>query len=297
MTLPIKHSRIIKISFRTIIGILVVFIATLVPIESRAQVDVDRVQRIFLPNPISIPADRDGAFRVYFPYNNPTNESMNDVVAELRVEGSGFVIVPSEIFDLYSSNSGQPISCKELKDVPKFQINPMLGSSASVVYGLQTANNPAAFSGEAVGALNPGASGCIQVTMAIDPSIIVGQEAAVYMNWYVKGELDKNKLPPIGIYNIKAVKGNSNSEECDVNQELYDGICVSVCRLGQIRDAFGACVDQSTINQGLSSANSFDRDAQVFNIYLWLMMIFSTLLGVSICILIYSLIIYRRLRH
>jgi len=280
---------------------IVVFVATLTAtIPTYAQLDIDRVQRVYSPDPVEVPADRDGAFRLFFPYNNPQTSSLNNVVAELRIQGSGFVFVPDQTFDYYYPDNSTPVECNNLEEVPNFEVDVTLSSPASIVYGLQSANNPEAGSGDTVNNLPSGAQGCIRVTLALDPNVIVGQEASVYMNWYVQGEEDTNKLPPIGIYNLRAVQGSNLAQECSIDEELYDGVCVPTCRIGQIRDAFGTCVDQSTLNTDTTNSNNgdggvFTRDIPQFDTAFWLFWIFGGMFIVSIGILSYAIISYRRL--
>jgi hypothetical protein len=262
-----------------------------------AQLNLDRIQRVYQPNPLLIPADRDGAFRLFFPYNNPTGEDYDNVVAEIRIQGSGFAFIPDQTFDYYSEDPSIEVDCSELDDIPKYPVDVTLSSRTSIVYGLQSANNLEEGTGDSVNPLPSGSQGCMQVTLAIDPDVIVGETAIVYMNWYIQGVTDTNQQPPVGLYNLEAVKGENLAEECRADEELFDGICVSICRIGEIRDSLGNCVDQSTLNTenpGVVLPEIPVREAPEFDVVLWLYMIFGTMLGLSLVVLIYSFVVYKR---
>lgn len=268
-----------------------------VPVQ--AQVDLDRVQVVYTSDPVEIPADRDGSFRLFFPYINPTGVDMENVVAELRIQGNGFVFVPSEVVDYYNPISGDVVDCTNLENVPAHPVEVPLASSASVLYGLQSATDVENPGGDTVGRLISGQSGCIQVTMAVDTSIIVGQKAQVFMNWYPQEETDNNKLPPVGVYELEAVQGRNRVEECRADEELLDGVCVKVCRLGQIRDISGICVDQSTLNSQTIVAvttNTILVEPE-FNFVMWILGILLTTLAVSLVVLLYSIVNYIQLRR
>lgn len=292
-----KKRLVISIN-KILLGVLLCFLCSisLLQIYVFSQVNIDRFQIIYRPDPVNIPLGRDTAFRIYFPYTNPTGSVMKNVVAELRIEGDGFVFVPSEIYDYYNPNDPNSIDCNKPDEKNKNKIITPLSNTSSIVYGLQSANNSSTPSGDTVSDLDINARGCIQVTLALNPNATVGQESIVYMNWYSQDESNSQNQPPIGLYKIRTVPEDYAPVQCQNDEELFDQVCVKVCRLGQIRDLFGVCVDQSTLNSSKPTAGVGTLSVVEFNIFGWLIGVFGSMLFVSLAVLGYAINQYRKYR-